>query len=1221
MLLLLVCLCIGFIVGTETGSGWLLGAVEKQLASRISGSSVEPGAPRALRKGLSIQRLYIPGEANGTPLVDMQAFNLQLAFRCRAGIWLCVNKLSIDALQLSLPQSDSKDEVETDEPATTISLPDIEAPFGILLASLKVGALTIHGSPATHYLQDVAINGDDLSWRGKKLSIGSLQASQQYWRYQLAGNITTSDNYPIELNNVLEIEATASDELRAPIAINAKFEETLKDLRFEGSVATQNTTNPQRLAFDGNVAPLSPKLPLTINLQSETLDASQWLKNVEIAIVENLAVIAQGDLDNLDLQLRGDVAPMGAARAKASVHVTEQGNKKVSEQVSKKKTVTVPIIAVAQLQNRSEILLEQFKLGASGNQLSAQGKIDLSEGLLAKLQLGFDNFQPASLLPNPVETMQGNVELNLAYSNDGSPIKVDARLDQIALGIDGERYTASGTIKNDAQQNIRISRINIRAGQNSVEADGILAPINAESFSTPENTMRWLGAASLNASMAFPDLQSLPIEATGAVNASLTLRPGQAAKIVASAEDFASNAIALDTMQLNAALHTDFLSDSNAQNQIKLQGYGLRGNGVSLDEVALLASGNAGTHQLVFSGDGEEQHFGLQLQGRYIHSQSKWQGSLQPTASISPPAQEGTKQAQRHAIHVQSEQAIKLNIPLNGSKLSVGAFCLSINEARLCSDGDSINNNGDPELVFRLAALDLEAFRALLPAGLLWQGMLEGSATVAYPAQQAPTMQLNLVGSAGTIKSAQKRTPLELDYESISLALNANQEKLQASVLVQREQQPLLQSALTLSGKQFQALSGQVSISALPLGLFAPFAPTLETLQGQVDAQLNIGGTTAAPQLDGTLDLLNGQVKVSNNALALEQIALHGQFTDASLALDGSFRADKGTGEIKGNIDFSKPVAGVITLSGKQLGIRAEPELGLIADLDLKATLQAQRLTIGGEVAIPEGKIELVTLPADAKKLSRDVSFVDPSGGKKTTAASELAIEAKVALALGPKLLLNGFDASATLAGQLELEQAAGKAPTGSGEIKILEGKYRGFGQRLEVRTGSLLFNGALAEPNIYLEAIRRAEDAIAGIRVTGPAVNPRVEPFSEPSMPDDQIIYRIITGRAPGGSAGASQNAIIAQTLISQGIKIGGASIGSTAEKLGIENFNIGTGDGSDFQVSGYLDPTLYLEYGVNALGDGSTFKLRWDFARRLSLEFIGGLANSLDLFYSREF
>ncbi|NND38144.1 MAG: hypothetical protein HKO06_00960, partial [Pseudomonadales bacterium] len=80
-------------------------------------------------------------------------------------------------------------------------------------------------------------------------------------------------------------------------------------------------------------------------------------------------------------------------------------------------------------------------------------------------------------------------------------------------------------------------------------------------------------------------------------------------------------------------------------------------------------------------------------------------------------------------------------------------------------------------------------------------------------------------------------------------------------------------------------------------------------------------------------------------------------------------------------------------------------------------------------------------------------------------------------------------------------------------------------------------------------------------------------------------------------------------------------ASIGSTAEKLGIENFNIGTGDGSDFQVSGYLDPTLYLEYGVNALGDGSTFKLRWDFARRLSLEFIGGLANSLDLFYSREF
>ncbi|MBT8148623.1 MAG: translocation/assembly module TamB domain-containing protein, partial [Gammaproteobacteria bacterium] len=163
--------------------------------------------------------------------------------------------------------------------------------------------------------------------------------------------------------------------------------------------------------------------------------------------------------------------------------------------------------------------------------------------------------------------------------------------------------------------------------------------------------------------------------------------------------------------------------------------------------------------------------------------------------------------------------------------------------------------------------------------------------------------------------------------------------------------------------------------------------------------------------------------------------------------------------------------------------------------------------------------------------------------------------------------------------------------------------------------------NGPLGAPAIDIEEVREVSDATVGIKVSGPAREPELTPFSEPPLPDDEIIFRMVTGRVPGTKTTSSENQLIAQALVSSGIKFGGASISETAEKLGIQNFNVGTGDESDLLVSGYLDPSLYVEYGVNALGDGSTFKVRWDFARQLSLEMIGGLQSSLDLLYTREF
>ena len=90
----------------------------------------------------------------------------------------------------------------------------------------------------------------------------------------------------------------------------------------------------------------------------------------------------------------------------------------------------------------------------------------------------------------------------------------------------------------------------------------------------------------------------------------------------------------------------------------------------------------------------------------------------------------------------------------------------------------------------------------------------------------------------------------------------------------------------------------------------------------------------------------------------------------------------------------------------------------------------------------------------------------------------------------------------------------------GTGEITILEGRYRAYGQRLDTQNGRLLFTGSpLDNPGLDLRAVREVDNITVGLEVRGRLQQPQIELFSIPTLGQTDMLSYLLLGSAHGGS------------------------------------------------------------------------------------------------------
>jgi translocation and assembly module TamB len=125
-----------------------------------------------------------------------------------------------------------------------------------------------------------------------------------------------------------------------------------------------------------------------------------------------------------------------------------------------------------------------------------------------------------------------------------------------------------------------------------------------------------------------------------------------------------------------------------------------------------------------------------------------------------------------------------------------------------------------------------------------------------------------------------------------------------------------------------------------------------------------------------------------------------------------------------------------------------------------------------------------------------------------------------------------------------------------TGGFDLLRGSLSLLGKRLVFTQGQVRFHGDVI-PELNMVAETTATDITARIAVTGPANQPTFQISSQPSLPEDEILSRILFQR-PSGSLSGFQAIELANAVAS--LSGNGDAFERLRRNLGVDSLDIST-------------------------------------------------------------
>ncbi len=476
--------------------------------------------------------------------------------------------------------------------------------------------------------------------------------------------------------------------------------------------------------------------------------------------------------------------------------------------------------------------------------------------------------------------------------------------------------------------------------------------------------------------------------------------------------------------------------------------------------------------------------------------------------------------------------------------------------------------------------------------------------------------------SGGTLRVKDKDQWLDFPYDTLKLETTLNPKRIDTQLNFRGGKlgESLLQAQINPLPKN-KPITGTFSLTGLDLAVARPFVPMVETSHGKLNGNGRISGGLLAPQVNGNLNLMGGEVSGPELPVSLEGLNLPGSDRRRKRAAQrwlAQWQSQQGS--LKGQIDWGRPWPWTSVCKARNCRSQSEPYATLEVAPDLKITLKDDKLAIAGKVKIPRGDITVRESPPSTVKVSDDTIIV---GSQTEEGKPAMAMAMDIDVAVGEdQLNFSGFGLTAKVQGHVHI----GDNMDTRGELWLNDGRYRAYGQRLNVRRARLLFAGPLDQPFLDIEAVRVTTEpsrtVTAGIRLSGSAEQPTTQIFSEPAMAQEDALSYLVLGRSR--TTTGEDNNMLAEAALGLGL-MGSAGVTSDiATKLGIQDFDLdtqGSGNNTAVVASGKITEKLSLRYGVGVFEPASTIALRYLLSKKVYLEVASGVASSLDIFYKRDF
>lgn len=443
-----------------------------------------------------------------------------------------------------------------------------------------------------------------------------------------------------------------------------------------------------------------------------------------------------------------------------------------------------------------------------------------------------------------------------------------------------------------------------------------------------------------------------------------------------------------------------------------------------------------------------------------------------------------------------------------------------------------------------------------------------------------------------------------LIYEDLDMQADFAGMKATAKLTAKLEHGGSVNATMTASELNAEApsIAGRVEATMPTLAPFGAFLPTVANLDGAVNANIELAGTTAKPEITGNIDASKVQADLGALGIELRDGRVEADAKrDGGFSLAASVASGKGHLELAGTMSARGEIDAIIR--GQNFQAADIPSAEVILTPDLKLTGEPKGYMLTGEVAIPRAAINLQKLPkSSAPGVSPDVVVV--RNGKEVNRAEEAAkfpITANITVKLGQDIKIEGYGLDATVGGQLVVREAPGVPTSGSGTLQV-SGTYKAYGQDLTIKDGRLLFAGSpLDNPRLAIIAMRDInEKQSTGLRVAGTAQQPIITVISDPNVGEADALSLLVTGKSlndVGSASGSSQDALASATRSLEG-SAAGLVAKRIGQRLGLDEAGVEENEmigGSALTIGQYLSPRLYLSYGVGLFEPGEVIALRY--------------------------
>lgn len=644
---------------------------------------------------------------------------------------------------------------------------------------------------------------------------------------------------------------------------------------------------------------------------------------------------------------------------------------------------------------------------------------------------------------------------------------------------------------------------------------------------------------------------------------------------------------------------------------------GIGGKQPIVRSLELTANGLSGSHEIRLTAvsaaeepEGHATRAQLAAQGSYL--EGVWTGRLERAAVIEPPGGRSLELAQPVELSIARERA------------SVGSVCFYLADGRFCGKGEW-RSDGPWSIEADADNVPLAFFGDVLPgapryAGR-WEARLDARGQGADVTSGNARLRLSdgrvtyrLVGGEkesvrlGTGVITISVTPERVDGE---LHLEASEETfVSAELRVLRDPStPFLQ----------QPMTGRLVGRSPDTGVLPLVVPELDDVGGRLEADLALFGTLAAPQIDGAVRLRDGSLDLYRLNLSLRDAELLARLRENTLSLTGEARVGDGRLSLDGNLSWRDGrAAGRMDLKGENLLVADVPELRLTASPDIEFRIDGRSLAAEGEVQIPSARIE----PRDLRTAADTSADARIVGEQAAQERSSLDVRSRIRVTLGDDVRLDAIGLSGQLTGSVTAITGVEEIDLGRGEISVESGKYEAYGQKLDIVRGRLLYdNTPLADPGLDVQAEKKIAEVTVGLNVRGTLRNPRLSFYSDPSMPQSQILSYMLIGK-PIDEAGSQEVATVGAARENLALQGGGLIASQLGRRIGIEEVTVESSgqDDTSLVLGKFFSPRLFVSYGISLTEAINTLKIRYTISDRWVLKTEAGEQQSADLEFTIE-